>query len=142
LSNYYGVLSLKDHCGELLGKNVDMDSVFYLLEVAHQYSCSKLEEYCAEFLAEHFGEMLKKDKLMQLDPGTWVKMLASDDIQVSSEEDIFESLLRYVDQFDKQKRLEALELILPQIRFPLLSTHFLLESVETNPKLEGVKVQM
>jgi len=139
MANYYGVFSLKDHCGEILGKNVDIDSVFYLLEISHQYSCNKLDSDCAEYLAENFGEMLKKDKLMQLDPGTWAKMLQSDDIQVSSEEDVFEAVLRYTDQYEKAKRLAALEEILPSVRFPLLSSEYLVDKVEGNPKLDGVK---
>jgi hypothetical protein len=91
MSNYYGVYSLKDYCGELISKTVDTDNVFSLVEIAKQYSCTQLESECATFLAENFGEMLKQDKLMQLDVDTWIKMLKSDDIQVTSEEDVFDA---------------------------------------------------
>lgn len=75
LANYYGVLSLKDACGDILAKNIDEDNVFYLLEIVQQYSCAKLNVECASFLAEHFGDMLEKDKLNNLDVETWIEYL-------------------------------------------------------------------
>ncbi len=45
---------------------------------------------------------------------------------MTSEEDVFEAVLR-TDQFDKTKRLAALEEILPSVRFPLLSAEYLVE---------------
>ena len=91
MSNYYGVFALKDYCGDLISKTIDIDNVFSLIDIAKQYSCGQLETECAAFLAENFGEMLKQDKLMQLDVDTWAKMLKSDDIQVTSEEDVFDA---------------------------------------------------
>jgi len=123
-----------------LGKNIDDDNVFYLLEIVQQYSCSKLNQECAEYLAENFGDMLKKDKLMGLEVDTWVEMLKSDDIQVHTEEDVFDAVLRYADQFDLKKRLEVLEKTLPHVRFQILSSQFLVEKVENNPKLNGVNI--
>lgn len=140
MSNYYGVYALKDYCGDLISKTIDIDNVFSLIEIAKQYSCGQLETECAAFLAENFGEMLKQDKLMQLDVDTWAKMLKSDDIQVTSEEDVFDAVVRYADQYDKTKRIETLEKVLPCVRFPLLSSEFLVDHVEENPKLTGVKI--
>jgi len=83
---------------------------------------------------------MAKDKLNHLDVDTWVEMLKSDDIQVISEEEVFSAILRYANQEqDKQKRFERLEKMLPHVRFTMLSTTFLFESVEKNPALEGVR---
>jgi len=138
LANYYSVIPLKDECGEILGSSIDEDNVFYLLEIVNKYSCLRLNTECAEFLAENFGDMLVKDKLMQLDVETWAEMLKSDDLQVSSEEDIVEALLRYANQFDKEKRIQVLEKTLPYVRFVVLSNEFLIEKVENNELLKGV----
>jgi len=140
LSNYYGVIPLKDACGEILGKNIDGDNVFYLLEIVQQYACTKLNQQCAEYLAENFGDMLVSDKLMSLDVETWIEMLKTDDVQVNSEEDVLEAVIRYSDQFDEEKRVEVLEKTLPHIRFPVLSSQYLIEKVEQNQKLQNVKI--
>jgi len=140
VANYYGVLSLKDACGDILAKNIDDDNVFYLLEIVQQYSCAKLNVECASFLAEHFGDMLEKDKLNNLDVETWIEMLKSDEVQVPSEEHLFNALMRYADQFEGPKRLEVLEKTLPHIRFVMLSSEFLIDKVEQNEALKPVKI--
>jgi len=140
LANYYAVLPLKDACGDILAKNVDEDNVFFLLEIVNKYSCAKLNTECGAFLAEHFGEMLQKDKLMSLDVDTWVEMLKSDEVQVHSEESIFEAVLRYANQFPKEKKLEVLGKTLPQIRFPILSNDFIIDKVENNAEIKDVPV--
>jgi len=140
LANYYSVIPLKDECGEILGSSIDEDNVFYLLEIVNKYSCLRLNTECAEFLAENFGDMLVKDKLMQLDVDTWVEMLKSDEVQVASEEDIVEALLRYANQFEKEKRLQVLEKTLPFVRYVVLSNEFLIEKVENNEQLKGIPI--
>ena len=50
---------------------------------------------------------------------------------------IFPLVVRYADQFEKSKRIETLEKVLPCVRFPLLSSEFLVDHVEENPKLTG-----
>jgi len=90
---------------------------------------------CAEYLAENFEELLKTDKLMELDCNTWAEMLKSDEIKVTSEEEIFKAVMRYANRH-KETRDEILETILPSVRFPLLSSQFLVEVVEIDRSIQ------
>jgi len=142
LSNYYGVHSLKETCAELLGQLISEDTLLYFLGICDRYDCQRLEAACGEHLAEHFEEFLENGKLDSLEPSTWGEMLKSDELKVSSEEKLFESVIKYADQFkdDTQKRDAALELLLPQIRFPFLSGTYLVEKVETVESIQHLKV--
>jgi hypothetical protein len=75
LANYYAVLPLKEACGQILADQLNDDNVFYLLDICEKYHVSNLRTSCAEYLAENFGQLLKTDKLMELDPETWTEML-------------------------------------------------------------------
>jgi hypothetical protein len=75
---------------------------------------------------------------MALDPETWYEMLKSDDIQVSSEEDVVDAVLRFSAQFEEEKRLKILEKLLPCIRFPVLGPDYIVEKFEQNPALQAV----
>jgi len=130
---------LKEACGEILAQQLSPDNVFYLLDLCEKYSCMKLRESCAEYLAENFEELLKADKLMDLDADTWAEMLKSDEIEVSSEAEVYQAVLRYVNQFDKEKRDKSLEKILPSIRFGLLPAKLLIQ-IEEDPKLTSIGV--
>lgn len=111
LANYYAVMPLKEACGQILAEQLSDDNVFYLLDICEKYSVGNLRTSCAEYLAENFGQLLKTDKLMELDPETWAEMLKSDDIQIQSEEDAYTAVLRYANQFEKEKRDKALETV-------------------------------
>jgi len=141
LSNYYGVHSLKETCAELLGELISEDTLLYFLGICDRYDCQRLEAACGEHLAEHFEEFLQNGKLDALEPSTWVEMLKSDELKISSEEKLFECVIAYADQFkdDQHKRDAALELLLPHIRFPFLSGTYLVEKVETIESIQHLK---
>jgi len=140
MSNYYAVETLKESCGRTLGENLSEENVFYLLEICEKYDSASLRKECAAYLADNFAELLKSAKIMELSPETWAEMLSSDLIQVSSEEDIFDSVIKYCDQFPKEKRDYSLQKILPAVRFPLMSSSFLVDRVESNKSLQHLPV--
>lgn len=102
-----------------MGEQLNDDNVFHLLDLCEKFSVNNLRTLCAEFLADNFGALLKADKLQELDPETWAEMLKSDEIQVTSEEEVFNAVMRYSAQFDKEKRIKALETVLPIVFQPL-----------------------
>jgi len=142
LSNEYGIDSLKEVCGELLGALVSDDNLFYFLDIVEKYKVKQLEAACGEHLADNFGTMLEEDKLNDLPPSTWAEMLRSDDLQIRSEEQLFEAVIRYANQFkgDKEKRDQALTTILPFVRFPFLSPKFLVKNVEGDKTIADLPI--
>jgi len=121
----------------LLATQLSGDSVFYLLDICDRFSCTNLRKLCAEYLAENFGDLLKGDKLMDLDTDTWNEMLKSDEIKVNTEEDIYKALMRYANSH-KDRRDEILEKVLPSVRFPLLSSQFLIDVVEADKSIQHI----
>jgi hypothetical protein len=136
LSDYYGILSLKEICGELLGEQLSEDNLFFLLDIVERFDCRRLNTHCGEFLAAHFGEMWEEtpERLLSLKVDTWIAMLKSNELQARSEEVIYEAVLRYANQVgeDDPKRDETLVALLPHIRFSYLRPRFLVETVEND----------
>jgi len=135
LATQFGILPLKEQCGEALGETIRDDNVFFLLDVCEKFDCQSLRKICAKHLAEHFGRILEDTKILSLPPETVAEILRNDDIVVETEEALFKWLLSYVSQFDaaKEKKKKALETLLPTIRFPLMNPQFLVENVEGSP---------
>lgn len=59
-----------------------------------------------------------------------------------SEEQLFEAVIRYANQFkaDKEKRDQALTIILPFVRFAFLSPKFLVKNVEGDKTLSELPI--
>jgi len=143
LSHEYGIDSLKEVCGELLGVLVSDETLFYFLDVVKDYEVNQLEAVCGEHLAENFNDLSTGDRLMELEPTTWARLLRSDDLRNQSEEELFNSVLRYCDfrfKGDEEARNQALTTILPFVRFPFLSPEFIVEKVEGNRSLSQLPI--
>jgi len=127
-----------------LGEQVSEDNLFYMLDIVDHFDCARLNSLCGAFLAEHFGDMLEDapERLMSLKPVTWVEMLKSDDLQIRSEEKLYESVLTYANQFkeDPAKREDTLNQLLPFIRFPFLRPTYLVKKVEPDESVNKLPI--
>eukprot|EP01090_Pellita_catalonica_P018458 TRINITY_DN5974_c0_g1_i1.p1 TRINITY_DN5974_c0_g1~~TRINITY_DN5974_c0_g1_i1.p1 ORF type:complete len:360 (-),score=42.70 TRINITY_DN5974_c0_g1_i1:57-1136(-) len=121
---------------------------FFFLDLVDTYDVKQLEAACGEHLAENFGELLDEGKLDELEPTTWAEMLRSDNIQIRSEEQLFEAVLNYADQFaetidadsGKCKRDEVLNLLLPFIRWPFVGAKYMVDTVEKDTSLAHLPI--
>jgi len=141
LSDYFGIHSLKETCGELLGELVTSENLFFFLEMAEKYQVKSLEAACGVHLAHHFQELAKSGQLEHLEPTAWAEMAKNDSIRIESEEMLFDAALSYVSnkfKGDKAAMDDALNTILPAIRFPHISADFLATKVEENKLLQGL----
>jgi hypothetical protein len=110
------------------------ENLLFFLDVVDRYKVEELEAACGWHIAQNFDQLLQEDKLKDLSPTTWAAILKSDDLDVASEEDLFHAVLAYVNQWaEVDKRESIMELLLPHLRFHLMSIKFLQEEVETNP---------
>eukprot|EP01090_Pellita_catalonica_P017318 TRINITY_DN51_c0_g1_i1.p1 TRINITY_DN51_c0_g1~~TRINITY_DN51_c0_g1_i1.p1 ORF type:complete len:488 (-),score=75.26 TRINITY_DN51_c0_g1_i1:370-1833(-) len=148
MSNYYGIESLKELCGEILGDLVDDDNLLFFLDVVDTYDVKQLEAACGEHLAENFGELLDEGRLDELEPTTWAEMLRSDNIEIQSEEQLFEAVMSYSDQFANEvvkesgesRRDQVLTLLLPFVRWPFMSPKYLVNVIEKDSSLTHLPI--
>jgi len=96
-----------------------------------KFSCTYLEQKCAQYLAEEFTDLLNQDVLFTLPISTWKQLLKADRIKVKSESDLFRAVISFSkQQKDPAVRDLILNELLPCIRYPYLTSKFLLEEVE------------
>jgi len=139
LANDYGVIPLRESCGEAIGSTLESGNIFFLLHVADKFSCKSLRTACGRYLAENFGDLMEQDRLMQLDVDTWVEMLKNDEIKVKSEYELLKYVVHFAKQFkEKGEMISTLEKMLPNIRFPFLPAEMLVE-IENDSTFKGVK---
>jgi len=102
VSNHFGIDSLKEVCGGLLGELVDDDNIVFFLDLCDRYQIHELESACGEHLAENFDELLNENRLLALPPTTWAEILKSDELQIKSEEHLFDVIIKYTEQWKKR----------------------------------------
>ncbi|CAH2047275.1 unnamed protein product, partial [Iphiclides podalirius] len=96
---------------------------------AEQQSCLTLHKNALEYTYQHFMQVVKHQEFLTLQADQLASLLKSDDLNVVSEENVFESLMTWV-QHDNVNRENNLPTLLKLIKLPLLSSEYLIDKVE------------
>ena len=88
------------------------------------YSCADLVYASKRFVYNHFVDVARNDEFLQITHAHLTELLKSDQLQVSSEEQVFLALYRWV-EFNPEQRTQFVCDLLHHIRLPLLDSEFL-----------------
>ncbi|GBP42338.1 Kelch-like protein 5 [Eumeta japonica] len=97
---------------------------------AERESCMALHKHAMEYTYQHFMQVVKHQEFLSLQPDQLALILKSDDLNVHSEENVFESLMTWV-QHDSVNREQYLPVLLKLIKLPLLTSEYLIDKVES-----------
>ena len=102
---------------------------------ADAQSCIQLRDTARQFTEDNFLEVIKNQEFLLLPAHELVKLLSSDDLNVSSEELVFQSLISWIN-FDLQTRKTSCAKLLACVRLPLLSPQYIADNIENQPVLK------
>lgn len=121
-----------DACAEFLMSLLTPSNCLGIKRLAYTLGCTDLRQAADKYLCKNFNEVSQSDEFLQIDKASLVDMLSREDLQVRSEEQVFEAAIRWV-RADVTDRSCFLSEVLSQVRLPLLSPHFLKDSVASDP---------
>ena len=135
LADKYGCSSLRDGCFDFLIWSVDKDSVCKMMMKGKQngfeFDATTLIKKCISFIEDKAAEVIESEEFMKLD-GDLVLSIASNDKICCDELDLFNACIKWAKFQAVELKTDIktlLEPILPNIRFPIMSTKDLLHSV-------------
>lgn len=94
--------------------------------------CLDLYHMAHNYIMDNFMDVIQNQEFLMLPHEEIRKLLANDDINVPSEEIIFDSLMSWI-QSDLPNRKKNLGQLLAVVKLPLLSPQFITDHIETNP---------
>lgn len=133
---YLNLVSLKQVCCNFIGGQLDLKNCLYILLLADRYNLSDLYELAEKFVCENFQKLQKNEDLFKLEVDLLIKFLSSNNLNVYSEETVFECLISWIN-YDRSNREEQLSKLLRHVRFPLLSPEFIASSIE--PECQSIE---
>lgn len=93
-------------CEKFFVDEIDATNALGLHVIADQYSLSILQEAARAFAYNEFLEIIENEEYLRLDVEKVVDFLQSDDIQVHSEEDVYNAIIKWIDGDRDARRLE------------------------------------
>ncbi|XP_021936868.1 kelch-like protein 5 isoform X2 [Zootermopsis nevadensis] len=121
-----------DACCSFLMKQLHPSNCIGIRLFADTQGCMDLLKVAHNFTTEHFMEVIPNQEFLMLPADEVAKLLASDDLNVPSEEEIFHALMVWV-KSDVASRKKDVSRLLSLVKLPLLMPSFIADYIETNP---------
>lgn len=118
-------------CCQFLIKQLHPSNCLGIRSFADLHGCANLLQTSNVYTNDYFMEVIKNQEFLVLSANEVAILLQSDDLNVSSEESVFDALLRWLEHDPGNRQKEASRL-LAYVKLPLLSPAFLTDNVENN----------
>jgi len=118
-------------CCDFLEKQLTPINAIGIRSFAELHTCEELLRTASEYVLEHFVEVTGSEEFLSLTHAQVGELIQRDDINIPSEEHVYEAVIRWVEQGERfnQERSEHLPELLTMVRLPLLSTVYLVDRV-------------
>ena len=125
-----------DKCCSFFRKLLHPSNCVGIRLFADAQSCLQLRDAAQAFTEDNFQDVIKNQEFMLLPGMELVKILSSDNLNVPSEEIIFQSLMDWIN-FDYVNRKCEVSKLLACVRLPLLSPQYIADNIENQPILKS-----
>ncbi|XP_068702391.1 kelch-like protein 5 isoform X2 [Montipora capricornis] len=120
---------VKDACSEFMKHQLHPSNCLGIRSFAEGHGCNELYKIADAFTKERFVDVVKSQEFVFLNAECVGQLLKSEDLNVTSESQIFEALCVWAEH-DEQNRKRFLAKLLGFVRLPLLTPEFLVDKVE------------
>ena len=124
VADYLLLPGLKTLACDVLEENITIENCIFSYYFADKYQCLELMGESFGFINSNFSSVMKTDDFLNLDFAQVMKWVSRDDVTVTSEEDIFKGIVKWVTHRKSERESNFAEL-LSQVRLKSISRKFL-----------------
>uniref|UniRef100_A0A3Q3FJK3 Kelch like family member 12 n=1 Tax=Labrus bergylta TaxID=56723 RepID=A0A3Q3FJK3_9LABR len=123
---------VKRACCDFLESQLDPSNCLGIRDFAETHNCLDLMQAAELFSQKHFSEVVQHEEFMLLSQTEVEKLIKCDEIQVDSEEPVFEAVLNWV-KHNRKEREPYLPDMLEFVRLPLLTPRYITDVIDAEP---------
>ena len=130
-----GILQLnwvRDACCDFMKHQLDSSNCLGIRLFADTHGCPELRNAADTFAQQHYLDVVESSEFLELNADELSGLLKSEDLNVQSEEQVFESVMKWA-KYDAANRKHDLHDVLKHVRLPLLERSFLVSRVSGEP---------
>ncbi|XP_060873943.1 uncharacterized protein LOC132947702 [Metopolophium dirhodum] len=127
---------VKEACCDFLQSQLCSTNCIGINSIADLHSCTKLMTSSEIYINQHFSEVFGGDEFLLLSSEQVIKLISSDRLPVSSDEKVFESVIRWV-KYDLSSRNSILPQLMEHVRLPLTSKDYIIKNVAEEPLIKN-----
>ena len=123
VADYLLLPGLKTLASNVLEENIIIENCIFNYYFAEKYQCLELMAESCGFINSNFSSVMKTDDFLKLDIAQVMKWVSSDDVTVTSEEEIFNGIVKWVTHKKSERESNFAELF-SQVRLQSISRKF------------------
>ncbi|KAM8901996.1 kelch-like protein 6 isoform 3-T3 [Lycaon pictus] len=131
-ANLFQFLRMVDACASFLTEALNPENCVGILRLADTHSLDSLKKQVQNYIIQNFVQILNSEEFLELPVDTLYHILKSDDLYVTEEAQVFETVMSWV-RHKQSERLCLLPYVLENVRLPLLDPWYFVETVEADP---------
>ena len=131
MADYFLLPQLKSLAGRVLVQKLNYSNCVSIYHFAESYQCEELISATKTFIFANFGTVAKTEEFLSMSSKEVEMWISSDEINVSSEEDVFEFILAWIER-GKTERKKYFADLFRHVRFFHVSRDYLHSKIEIN----------
>lgn len=125
-------MQLKSFCGEFLIKKLNLSNCLAVHSLAHMYTLDRLAQEAAVLIRRNFHKVICNDDFHAMPLHLVQHWLSDSEITVDSEQELFEAVVKWVQQ-NKEEREKHFEELFRLLRLPQIAPTYLTQVVRKEP---------
>ena len=130
-ADYLVLPNLKVIAGQFLGRSLSTSNSISIYHFAERFQCEELLANTRKFIHSNFASVANEEDFLNLPSHEVEQWIASDDIHVSAEDDVFKIILKWIDH-DKTERKKRFQNLFRHMRLSFVCRDFLADDVLMN----------
>ena len=141
MADYLIIPSLKVKSCELISQSMSHANCLLFYYAAMRYQCTGLQERTRNFIFANFMSVTGTDDFLELSRKQVEEWISSDEIKVKSEEEVFQVIVRWMEEREIGEREEFFQL-LRHVRFMHVPRSYVLSNILPHPLVKGSEACM
>ena len=141
MADYLIIPSLKVKSCELISQSMSHTNCLLFYYAAMRYQCTGLQERTRNFIFANFMSVTGTDDFLELSRKQVEEWISSDEIKVKSEEEVFQVIVRWMEEREIGEREEFFQL-LRHVRFMHVPRSYVLSNILPHPLVKGSETCM
>ena len=136
MADYLIIPSLKVKSCEVISQSMSHTNCLLFYYAAMSYQCTELQERTRNFIFANFMSVTGTDDFLELSRKQVEEWISSDEIKVKSEEEVFQVIVRWMEEREIGEREEFFQL-LRHVRFMHVPRSYVLSNILPHPLVKG-----
>ena len=138
IADFLVIPSLKEVSSKFIIQSLSSSNCLMAYYLAVNYRCFELQEKARDFIYANFTRVVEHEDFLNLTINEVEEWISSDEIRVRGEEDVFQAIVKWVEQKGSREREKFFELF-RHVRLIYLSRNYVLNDILPHPLITNEK---